>query len=133
MNAIENGLFMDEQFNEKLKSLETISRVAWVVLVFVFGLGVWAARLEFQARAADASIEAHSKALSEVHVETYNAALWRERTEANRYTIQEAKKDFSLFQELMASQDKRLQRVEDTSASILRSLDRLESNAGTKP
>jgi hypothetical protein len=124
---------MDEQFNEKLKSLETLSRVAWVVLVFVFGLGVWAARLEFQARANESAIAANGKVIGDIRTENYNAALWRERTEANRYTIQEAKKDFSLFQELMASQDKRLQRVEDTSASILRSLDRLESNAGTKP
>ncbi len=116
-----------EEYRGVLNGLKRVVPLLWFLLVGAFALGGWVTTLQVATNSNARETMSNSSAVREL-------ALWKERTEANRFTQQDGVRISdtiaqinSTQNQILNAQDKRLQRTEDAIAAIEKTLAKLES------
>ena len=126
LEPTQHGITMSEEKMQELeKLLSRVVVVGWSLLVGAFALGVWVTTIEFRQRDA-------TKVLEVVTSEMKSIELWKAGTAASFWSVQDHTKSMLPIQENMASQDKRIQRVEDAIMTMSKAIDRIENAVAPK-
>jgi hypothetical protein len=97
----------------------------WIKGIFVttvigaVGATIWVTTIEYRQQDLSENQRDHHAQLKEIHT-------WQTKTEANRFTSKDASEMMNNLMSAAATQDKRLQRVEDSNVVIKESLQRIE-------
>jgi hypothetical protein len=84
-----------------------------------FLIGGWVSTLEFRQHASSIQTDDHAQKI-------HSMELWKTETAANRFTSKDASEMMNTLMTAVATQDKRLQRVEDSSIFIKETLHKME-------
>lgn len=100
--------------------------IPWIKGIFVttvlgaIGGTVWVTTIEYRQQSISENQKEHHIQLREIHT-------WQTKTEANRFTSKDASEMMNNLMSAAATQDKRLQRVEDSNVVIKEALHRIET------
>ena len=107
--------------------LDTIATfLPWAKLIFItgvsgaVGVAVWVTTIELRQQSFTEGHKDHHEQLKQINT-------WQIKTEANRFTSKDASEMMNNLMSAAATQDKRLQRVEDSNVVIKESLQRIET------
>jgi hypothetical protein len=113
------------QRNEDL--LETVERfLPWAKGIFVTAvsgavmIAIWVTTIEYRQQDFSEGHKDHHEQLKQINA-------WQIKTEANRFTSKDASEMMNNLMSAAATQDKRLQRVEDSNVVIKEALHRIET------
>jgi len=99
----------------------------WVKVIFVttvagaVGAAIWVTTIEYRQQSISEGHKDHHNQLKQI-------SEWQIKTEANRLTSKDASEMMNNLMSAAATQDKRLQRVEDSNVVIKESLQRIEAS-----
>lgn len=112
---------------ESAKSLAKIAPAVYTLVAGAIAFGIWLGTLEWRVHSGDSRHSdlvrrdtAHDTALEAIN-------LWRERTDAQRFTAAEAATTVATLKDTLSSLDKRQQRTEDAMDNVKATLERIES------
>jgi hypothetical protein len=117
-------------------SASTFERIApWVKLLVGGAIIVagWATTVEIRQQSLDRTAEELRVADHEIEKSVSEISLWRERTEANRFTSQDANSLITAMTANLSSLDKRQARTEDAIETVRNQLDRIEQKLTGPP
>lgn len=115
---------LSHRLEQQLELESTIMKlIPWLRMLIIgaFGLGGWVATLEYRQHQR----QGDSTRVAELE-------KWRERTDANRYTMIDASKLAESLSSTFNALDKRVTRNEDAVQRISSALNRIEEKLGTK-
>lgn len=104
-----------------------VTWMPWIKAIFVttvlgaVGATVWVTTIEYRQQTLSENQKDHHAQLKEI-------STWQTKTEANRFTSKDASEMMNNLMSAAATQDKRLQRVEDSSVVIKETLSRIEQS-----
>lgn len=104
-----------------------VTWMPWIKGIFVttvigaVGATVWVTTIEYRQQTISENQKDHNAQLKEI-------STWQTRTEANRFTSRDASEMMNSLMSAASTQDKRLQRVEDSSVVIKETLSRIEQS-----
>ena len=110
------------ELEAKLSVLGRVVKLGYVLIGGAFAIGVWVTTLELRVRD-----------VPEIKTNLSSLLTWQATSQESKYTISDHSKYSALVQEILNNQDKRLQRLEDSTAAITKSLERIENKLGSKP
>lgn len=117
-------ILRSNQRNEDL--LDSFAQFApWAKWIFItavtgaVGIAVWVTTIEYRQQNFTEGHKDHHTQLKEI-------TNWQIKTEANRFTSRDASEMMNSLMTAVATQDKRLQRVEDSSTHIKETLYKIE-------
>lgn len=109
----------------QLVILKNLVAIGWALLVGAFCIGAWTTLLEIRVQSASAEIE-------RLTTTTDTIRTWHHETNGNRYTSTDHVKFANEIMAVNSTSDKRITRLEDSTAEIKKSLDRIENKLQTK-
>ncbi len=109
----------------KIAMAERMMKLLWALLIGAFLMGGWVTTIELRTQSTAKVVLTHQTRISEID-------LWKERAEANRWTIQQQTEAMKVISDTQNLTERRLQRLEDTIGNINKTLDRIESKLQSK-
>jgi hypothetical protein len=117
----------------KLKVLDLVVKLGWGLIAGAFAIGVWVATLEIRQSGFSGFLHEHDLSIRNHGTELNRVSIWQAGMEGTKYTASDASRDRQSMQQQLTEHDKRLTRIEDSTNSISKGVERIEQKLQTKP
>jgi hypothetical protein len=106
-------------FESKLKILDRVTKLGYVLIFGAFALGGWVATLQSRINNHGEALPLHEKRLTDLE-------HFRVLVQETRFTAADSQRLLNPITEAIVNQDKRITRMEDSQLRIEKALDRIE-------